>query len=141
MADKELKGTKTFENLKAAFAGEAQANRRYLYFARLADSEGHPEVAELFREVAQHETGHAFGHMRFLKQVADPVTGVPIGSNRQNLTSGYEGETYEATQMYPDFADVARDEGFEDLAKWFESLAKVEKSHADLYAKALESLT
>ena len=141
MANKDLRGTKTHENLKAAFAGEAQANRRYLYFARLADSEGHPEVAELFREVAQHETGHAFGHMRFLKDVGDPVTGVPIGTTRQNLTSGYEGETYEATQMYPGFAQVAREEGFEELAKWFESLAKVEKSHAELYAKALESLT
>ena len=141
MANKDLRGTKTHENLKAAFAGEAQANRRYLYFARLADSEGHPEVAELFREVAQHETGHAFGHMRFLKDVGDPVTGVPIGTTRQNLTSGYEGETYEATQMYPGFAQVAREEGFEELAKWFENLAKVEKSHADLYAKALEKLT
>jgi rubrerythrin len=140
MAGKQLKGTKSHENLKAAFAGEAQANRRYLYFARLADSEGHPEVAELFREVAQHETGHAFGHMRFLKQVGDPVTGVPIGSTRQNLTSCYEGETYEATQMYPGFAKVAREEGFQELAKWFESLAKVEKSHADLYARALEDL-
>jgi rubrerythrin len=141
MASKDLRGSKTWENLKAAFAGEAQANRRYLYFARLADSEGYPEVAELFREVAQHETGHAFGHMRFLKQVGDPVTGVPIGSTRQNLTSCYEGETYEATQMYPGFAAVARAEGFEELTKWFESLAKVEKSHADLYRKALESLT
>ena len=140
MADKDLRGSKTFENLKVAFAGEAQANRRYLYFARLADSEGRPEVAELFREVAQHETGHAFGHLRFLKQVADPVTGVPIGTSRQNLTSCYEGETYEATQMYPGFAQVAREEGFAELAKWFDSLAKVEKSHADLYAKALESL-
>jgi rubrerythrin len=141
MAEKQLKGTKSHENLKAAFAGEAQANRRYLYFARLADSEGHPEVAELFRQVAQHETGHAFGHMRFLKEVGDPVTGVPIGSTRQNLTSGYEGETYEATQMYPGFAKVAREEGFEELAKWFESLVKVEQSHADLYARALEDLT
>ena len=140
MANKDLRGSKTLENLKAAFAGEAQANRRYLYFARLADSEGQPEVAELFREVAQHETGHAFGHMRFLKEVGDPVTGVPIGSTRQNLTSGYEGETYEATQMYPGFAKVAREEGFDELAKWFDSLAKVEKSHADLYAKALKSL-
>jgi rubrerythrin len=141
MASKDLRGSKTLENLKTAFAGEAQANRRYLYFARLADSEGYPEVAELFREVAQHETGHAFGHMRFLKQVADPVTNLPIGSSRQNLTSCHEGETYEATQMYPGFAEVARAEGFGDLAKWFDSLAKVEKSHADLFAKALESLT
>jgi rubrerythrin len=141
MANKDLRGTKTFENLKAAFAGEAQANRRYLYYARLADSEGRPEVAELFRDVAQHETGHAFGHMRFLKQVADPVTGLPIGSSRQNLTSCREGETYEATEMYPGFAKVARAEGFEELAKWFDSLARVEKSHADLFGNALESLT
>jgi rubrerythrin len=140
MASKDLRGSKTLENLKAAFAGEAQANRRYLYFARLADSEGRPDVAELFREVAQHETGHAFGHMRFLKQVGDPVTGLPIGSTRQNLTSCYEGETYEATEMYPGFGAVAREEGFEELAKWFDSLAKVEKSHAELYRKALESL-
>ena len=140
MATKELKGTKTWENLKAAFAGEAQANRRYLYFARLADSEGYPEVAGLFREVAQHETGHAFGHMRFLKQVGDPVTGVPIGSTRQDLTSAYEGEAYEATQMYPGFVKIARAEGFDELAKWFENLAKVEKSHAELYRTALESL-
>jgi rubrerythrin len=141
MASKDLRGSKTSDNLKAAFAGEAQANRRYLYFARLADSEGYTDVAELFREVAQHETGHAFGHMRFLKQVADPVTGLPIGSSRQNLASCYEGETYEATQMYPGFAAVAREEGFEELAKWFDSLAKVERSHAELYRKALESLT
>jgi len=140
MATKDLRGSKTAENLKAAFAGEAQANRRYLYYARLADSEGRPDVAELFREVAQHETGHAFGHMRFLKQVGDPVTGLPIGSTRQNVTSCYEGETYEATEMYPGFAAVAREEGFEELAKWFDSLAKVEKSHAELYRKALESL-
>jgi len=141
MASKDLRGSKTLENLKAAFAGEAQANRRYLYFARLADSEGCPEVAGLFRDVAQHETGHAFGHMRFLKQVGDPVTNVPIGSTRQNLTSCYEGETYEATQMYPGFAKVAREEGLEELAKWFDSLARVEKTHAELYAKALKSLT
>ena len=141
MASRELKGTKTWENLKAAFAGESQANRRYLYFARLAESEGYPEVAKLFHEVAQHETGHAFGHMRFLKEVGDPATGVPIGSTRQNLTSAYEGETYETTQMYPGFAQVARDEGFDELAKWFDSLAKVEKSHAELYRKALESLS
>ena len=140
MANKDLRGSKTFENLKAAFAGESQANRRYLYFARLADSEGYSEVAELFREVAQHETGHAFGHMRFLKQVADPVTDVPIGSSRQNLTSGYEGETYEATEMYPGFAEVARNEGFEELAEWFETLAKAERSHAGRFTKGLESI-
>ena len=140
MPNKELKGTKSLENLKEAFAGESQANRRYLYFARAADIEGYPEVGGLFRDVAEAETGHAFGHMDFLKHVADPVTGVPIGRTDDNLKSAQEGETYEFSQMYPGFAKVARDEGFEDLAEWFETLAKAEKSHAGRFGKALETL-
>jgi rubrerythrin len=140
MASKELKGTKSFENLRQAFAGEAQANRRYLYFARAADIEGYPEVGGLFRDIAEAETGHAFGHMDFLKHVADPVTMVPIGRTDQNLKSAVEGETYEFTQMYPGFAKVAREEGFEELAEWFETLAKAEKSHAGKFDKALQGL-
>jgi rubrerythrin len=140
MASKELKGTKSFDNLREAFAGEAQANRRYLYFARAADIEGYPEVGGLFRDIAEAETGHAFGHMDFLKRVADPVTLVPIGRTDQNLKSAVEGETYEFTQMYPGFAKVARDEGFEELAEWFETLAKAEKSHAGKFDKALQGL-
>lgn len=140
MASKELKGTKSFENLREAFAGESQANRRYLYFARVADIEGYPEVGGLFRDIAEAETGHAFGHMDFLKYVADPVTLVPIGKTDQNLKSAVEGETYEFTQMYPGFAKVAREEGFEELAEWFETLAKAEKSHAGKFDKALQSL-
>lgn len=140
MSDKELKGTKSFENLKEAFAGESQANRRYLYFARAADIEGYPEVGGLFRDVGEAETGHAFGHLDFLKRVADPVTGFSIGRTDDNLKSAQEGETYEFSQMYPGFAKVARDEGFDDLAEWFETLAKAEKSHAGRFSKALESL-
>jgi rubrerythrin len=90
-----LKGTKTHENLKHAFAGESQANRRYLYFARVADIEGYPEIGGLFRDTSEAETGHAFGHMDFLKVVGDPATDVPFGSTRQNLQSSIEGETYE----------------------------------------------
>ncbi len=140
MADKELKGTQSFENLKEAFAGEAQANRRYLYFSRQADIEGYPDIGGLFRDTGEAETGHAFGHLDFLKEVGDPVTGVPIGTTEENLRSGIEGETYEYTQMYPGFAKTAREEGFEDLADWFETLAKAERSHAGRFTKGLESI-
>jgi len=117
-----LKGTKTEANLKEAFAGESQANRRYLYFAQKADVEGYPDVAALFRSVAEGETGHAFGHFDFLKEVGDPVTGVPVGSTEDNLKSAIEGETYEYTEMYPGFARTARDEGFEEVAEWLNSI-------------------
>jgi len=137
---KDLRGTKTFENLKEGFAGESQANRRYLYFARKADIEGYTDVAGVFRDTAEGETGHAFGHFDFLSEVGDPVTGVPVGGTDKNLKSAVEGETYEYTQMYPGFAKTAREEGFEEIAEWFETLARAEKSHAGRFTKALESL-
>ncbi len=140
MADKGLKGTQSLENLKAAFAGEAQANRRYLYFSRQADIEGYPDIGGLFRDTGEAETGHAFGHLDFLKEVGDPVTGVPIGTTEENLRSGIEGDTYEYTEMYPGFAKTAREEGFEDLADWFETLAKAERSHAGRFTKGLETI-
>jgi rubrerythrin len=140
MSPKSLKGSKTFENLKEGFAGESQANRRYLYFARRADVEGQPDIAGVFRDTAEGETGHAFGHFDFLAEVGDPVTGVPVGETDANLKSAIEGETYEYTQMYPGFAKTARDEGFEEIAEWFETLAKAEKSHAGRFTKALETL-
>jgi len=136
-----LKGSKTEANLKEAFAGESQANRRYLYFSRRADIEGHPDVAGLFRDVAEGETGHAFGHFEFLEEVGDPVTGVPVGDTEKNLKSAIEGETYEYTEMYPGFARTARDEGFEEVAEWFETLARAEKSHAGRFNKGLVSLS
>src|SRR6476646_1023981 len=105
-----LKGSKTHENLKHAFAGESQANRRYLYFARRADIEGYPEIGGLFRDTSEAETGHAFGHMDFLKEVGDPVTNNATANTEKNLKSAVEGETYEYTQMYPGFAKSARDE-------------------------------
>jgi rubrerythrin len=137
---KDLKGTKTHENLKAAFAGESQANRRYLYFAKQADVEGHPDVAGLFRDTAEGETGHAHGHLDFLRQVGDPATGEPIGNTSKNLKASIAGETYEYTEMYPGFAKTARAEGFEEVAEWFETLARAEKSHAGRFSKALSSL-
>ncbi len=135
-----LDGSKTHDNLKAAFAGESQANRRYLYFARTADIEGYPDIAGLFRDTAEGETGHAFGHLDFAKEVGDPATGLPIGSTEQNLKSAVEGETYEYTEMYPGFAKTARDEGFDAIAEWMETLARAEKSHAGRFQKGLDSL-
>ena len=134
------KGSKTHENLKSAFAGESQANRRYLYFARRADIEGYPDIGGLFRDTSEAETGHAFGHLDFLKEVGDPVTNVPIGDTEKNLKSAVEGETYEYTEMYPGFAKTARQEGFEEIAEWFETLARAEKSHAGRFAKGLDGV-
>src|ERR1700750_314107 len=125
----ELNGTKTHGNLKEAFAGESQANRRYLYFAQKADVEGYPDVATLCRSVGERETGHAFGHFDFLAEVGDPVTGETVGGTADNLRSAIAGETYEYTQMYPGFAKTAREEGFEDIAEWLETLARAETSH------------
>jgi rubrerythrin len=135
-----LKGTKTHENLKHAFAGESQANRRYLYFADKADIEGHPEIAGNFRDTAEGETGHAHGHMDYLKSAGDPATGLPFGSTELNLKSAIEGETYEYTQMYPGFAKTAREEGFAEIADWFETLARAEKSHANRFSKLLTTI-
>ena len=133
-----LKGTKTEENLKEGFAGESQANRRYLYFAQKADVEGYPDVAALFRSVAEGETGHAFGHFEFLEETGDPATGKPFGETKLNLESAVAGETYEYTQMYPGFAKAAREEGFDKIAEWFEVLAKAEKAHAARYGEAVK---
>ena len=137
----QLKGTKTHGNLTAAFAGESQANRRYLYFAKVADVEGYPEVASNFRETAEGETGHAHGHLDYLKKVGDPATGLPIGDSRLNLKAAIEGETHEYTDMYPGMAKTARDEGFGEIADWFETLAKAEKSHAGRFAKMLDTIS
>ncbi len=140
MAGKGLEGSKSHGNLKDAFAGESQANRRYLYFARVADIEGFPDMAGLFKDTADAETGHAFGHLDFLKEVGDPVTGVPFGKTEANLRSAVEGETYEYTQMYPGMARTAREEGYAELAEWFETLAKAEKSHAGRFNKGLTQI-
>ena len=136
-----LEGTKTHENLKDAFAGESQANRRYLYFAKKADIEGHPDIAGLFRDTAEGETGHAHGHLDYLKPVGDPVTGLPIGETEDNLKAAVAGETHEYTDMYPGMAKTAREEGFAEIADWFETLAKAEKSHAGRFSQGLSSLS
>jgi rubrerythrin len=137
-----LKGSKTEENLKAAFAGESQANRRYLYFAAKADVEGFNDVSAVFRSTAEGETGHAHGHLEYLEQggAGDPATGMNIGSTSDNLKAAIAGETHEYTDMYPGMAKTARDEGFAEIADWFETLAKAERSHANRFQKALDTL-
>jgi len=135
-----LAGTQSEQNLKNAFAGESQANRRYLYFARRADIEGYPDVGGLFRDISEAETGHAFGHLDFLKETGDPATGEPIGNTEANLKAAVAGETYEYSEMYPGFARTARDEGFDELAEWFETLARAERSHAGRFSKGAETL-
>ena len=136
----QLKGSKTEANLTAAFTSESLANRRYLYFANRADIEGESDIAALFRSTAEGETGHAHGHLDYLAEVGDPVTGLPIGSSRDNLKSAVASETHEYTDMYPAMAKTAREEGFDEIADWFETLAKAERSHANRFQKALNAL-
>ena len=136
----QLKGSKTEKNLKDAFAGESQANRRYLYVAAKADVEGLNDVSAVFRSTAEGETGHAHGHLEYLEASGDPATGLPIGNTKLNLQASIAGETHEYTDMYPGMAKQARDEGFDEIADWFETLAKAERSHANRFTKALESI-
>src|SRR5207245_11195246 len=113
-----LKGSKTEDNLKAAFAGESQANRRYLYFAQKADVEGYNDVAAVFRSTAEGETGHAHGHLEYLEAVGDPATGLPIGATNSHWKAATAGATHEYTDMYPGMAKAARVEGSEVIAEW-----------------------
>ena len=137
---KDLKGSKTEQNLKTAFASEAQANRRYIYFAKQADVEGYPEIAGLFRDTAEGETNHAHGHLDHLKKIGDPATGLPIGNTIRNLEASIAGETNEYTNVYPAMAQTAREEGFPEIAEWLEILAKAEKNHAGRFIRGLESI-
>ena len=114
----ELKGSATEQNLKDAFAGESQANRRYLYFASKADVEGYNDVAAVFRSTAEGETGHAHGHLEYLEEVGDPATGLPMGDTKKNLEASIAGEPHAYPDMYPGMAKTARDEGFDELADW-----------------------
>ena len=116
-------------------------HRDNLYFAAKADVEGQNDVATVFRSTAEGETGHAHGHLEYLeKECGDPATGEPIGDSEMNLKAAIAGETHEYTDMYPGMAKAARDEGFDEIADWFETLAKAERSHANRFTKALESM-
>ena len=132
----DLKGSKTQQNLKDAFECESTGNPRYLYFAKVADIEGYPEVAGKFRETAEGQTSRAHGHLDYLTSVGD----LPIGDTELNLTAAVAGETHEFTDMYPGMAKTAREEGFEEISDWFETLAKAEKSRAGRFVKMLASI-
>jgi len=135
-----LRGTVTEQNLKNAFAWESQANPRYLYFAQKADAEGFNDTAAVFRSTAESKTGHAHRHLEYLEEVRDPATGKPIGSTRDNLKAAIAGETHKYVDIYPGMARAARQEGFDEIADWFETLAKAGKSHAGRFRKALDAL-
>ena len=121
----------TIDNLKAAFAGESQANRKYLAFAKKAEADGFPQVAKLFRAVAEAETVHAHSHLRVLKGV---------GSTADNIQAAMEGESYEFKQMYPDFAKAAEGEKDSAALASFKFAMAVEQTHHGLYGKALEAV-
>ena len=135
-----IKGSQTHENLLEAFSRESQANRRYMWFAQKADIEGYPDAAALFRSVAEGETGHAHGHLEYIAEVGDPASGEPIGETEANLKASVASEAYEHTQLYPGFAKTARDEGFDEIADWFETLVRAEKSHASRFSEGLAAL-
>ncbi len=138
---KSVKGSKTEQSLKEAFAGESQANRRYLYFANQADIAGANDVAAVFRSTAEGETGHAHGHMEYLITggAGEPGTGMSAKTVAEALQAAIAGETHEYTDMYPGMAKTAREEGFDEIADWFETLAKAERSHANKFTKTLEA--
>ncbi|MBQ4293703.1 MAG: rubrerythrin family protein [Lachnospiraceae bacterium] len=137
MADKlrcraeDLKGTKTEKNLQAAFAGESQARNKYTYFASKAKKEGYVQISKIFEETANNEKEHAKLWMKIL-------TG--IGSTAENLKAAAEGEAYEWTEMYPQFAKEAKEEGFDEIAELFSAVAEIEKEHEERYKKLLEKV-
>jgi rubrerythrin len=135
-----LEGTKTSENLKASFAEAAQASRRYLYFARRADIEGYADAAGMLRDMAEGEANHAHGSLEFLREVGDPATGKPFGTTQQNLLSALVDEAYQGEQMYVEFAHTARAEGLDEVADWFDTLAKAERAHAERFRQMYQQL-
>nr|VFK30356.1 MAG: Rubrerythrin [Candidatus Kentron sp. MB]VFK34149.1 MAG: Rubrerythrin [Candidatus Kentron sp. MB]VFK76592.1 MAG: Rubrerythrin [Candidatus Kentron sp. MB] len=135
----ELKGSKTEQSLKDAFAVESQANQRYLYFAKKADVEGYPDVANIFRFMAENETGQSAGHLDYLSTVGDPITGLPMGATENNLKASVAGETNQM-DVYSRIAKLASEEGFEEIAEWFQTLVRAKRSHAGKFQRTLEDL-
>jgi rubrerythrin len=125
----ELKGTKTEANLQAAFAGESQARNKYTYFAKVARKQGYHYIGSIFEETAMNEMQHAKDEFKLLDGIGDTVA---------NLKEAMGGEHYETVQMYPEFAKTAREEGFDEAARLFEQIAKVEKQHEERYKKLLK---
>ena len=126
-----LKGSKTEQNLMTAFAGESQARNKYTYFASVAKKEGYEQIASIFLETAENEKEHAKLWFKALGE---------LGNTKENLLAAAQGENYEWTEMYLEFAKTAREEGFEALAKQFEGVAAIEKAHEERYRKLLENI-
>ena len=135
-----LDGSETHKNLLDAFAHESQQSRRYQWFAEQGDIEGQPAASTLFRAISANEASHAHDALEFLIDVGDPVTGTPIGDAVDNLRAAIESEQHDAASRYTAHAETARAEGHADVAEWFETLAKAEKSHAGRFSKALDGL-
>lgn len=127
----ELKGSKTEANLKAAFSGESEARNKYTYFASVAKKEGYEQIAALFLETAENEKEHAKIHFKYLQG---------IGDTKANLADAAAGENYEWTDMYANFAKVAEEEGFTEIANRFRQIGEIEKHHEERYRKLLENL-
>ncbi len=127
----ELKGSRTEQNLMTAFAGESQARNKYTYFASVAKKEGYEQIAAIFLETAENEKEHAKLWFKALGE---------LGTTAENLKAAAAGENYEWTEMYAEFAKVAREEGFTKLAYQFEAVAKIEKEHEERYLKLLENV-
>ncbi|GAC1570762.1 MAG: rubrerythrin family protein [Candidatus Dormibacteria bacterium] len=135
-----LQGTASEANLREAFAREAQTHRRLHYFARRADIEGQAAVAGMLRQIAEGETGHAFGHLEFLEEVGDPLSGEPLGDTRANLQAALAGEAADADDHYAQWAATARAERLVELADWFDACAEAERAHAALLRRLLDEL-
>jgi rubrerythrin len=136
---RQLKGSRTEQNLRAALEREAQDNRRFEYFARYAAVEGHVAVARDFRQIAEGETAHAFGHLEFLEAVDDPLTGGAFDGVRTHLEVAIAAEEGRS-ELYPTFAAVARDERLPEVAEWFDLLARAKRRHVARLARALDEL-
>ncbi len=140
----ELKGSRTEKNLLAAFAGESQARNRYTYFASKARKEGYEQIAAIFLETADNEKEHAEREFKFLKggdvEISGSFPAGVIGDTKTNLKASAAGEHYEWTKMYPSFANVAQDEGFDEIAAVFGSIAKAEQAHEKRYLMLLKNL-
>ncbi|MFN3966254.1 MAG: rubrerythrin [Endomicrobiia bacterium] len=141
---KSVKGTKTEKNLLSAFAGESQARNRYTYFASVAKKEGYEQISWIFSDTAENEKEHAKRLFKFLEggdvEIKATFPAGIIGDTKTNLKSAANGENYEYTKMYPEFAKVAREEGFEEIAKVFDSIAVAEQGHEKRYLKLLENI-
>ena len=140
----ELKGSKTEKNLLTAFAGESQARNRYTYFASKARKEGYEQIAAIFLETADNEKEHAEREFKFLQGGEVEVTGSfpagVIGDTKANLKAAAEGEHYEWTEMYPEFAKIAEEEGFVEISAVFKSIAEAEKTHEARYLALLTNI-